>query len=331
MNNTIGIIATLELKDDYKVVKTKHTNIIKSFFCLLNIIFINIILLFKKCEFKKDNLPGFNINIYIAYLPFTKSMMKNVSNKRINKICKQIVLKYKEKNINYILMTDGLKNNKQVLDYIYKEENFYNFTGKELLISSIIEILKSIYKIKGSNIYQTTIAIAEKKLSKKSKQLIKLLSSKFKYIKLITYDIESAYRYIEKTYQEMGLIIRIIDGDKELKNIECLIVIDDFDELYLDKIPLIITNTNLKEKGANLIIDGIGISHKYRYNASKLLSHIKSIELTECVLFMQLKIGDKGSNINYIQLNKKFLENAYKVSSLMGMGEVIRLNKLVQM
>ncbi|MDK2800698.1 MAG: hypothetical protein PWP27_1526 [Clostridiales bacterium] len=307
---------------------------------LANLIIAN----FKKNEYEYIDFSDIDIQACVARLPFTQAQLSIIKPTVMNKFCKEIIYRFKEQGIDYIVLPQHIRSNRDIYEKIYISGQFYYLQCKKLLMSLIIDILKKICKIVGKDMTEIDIGIAENRFSQKSQILIQMLSVDTKYITFITQDLAQAQGYMEKICDETGLTVRVSENiRKSLRNIDVIFVLDDFESFIkrtsihpstvvfnLDENASTEEQTNILKPIINIVIDSLDIIIPQKIAA--VVAPIKGLnkaELVACIIALKKNKNIPTENVeSYIEENKEFYNLGCKINALKGYGTPIDIHKL---
>jgi hypothetical protein len=295
---------------------------------------------FKKNVYKYVDIPDTDIKLYVACLPFTEYQLSSTKPVDIDKLCGEILEHFEMEGIKYVVLSQHVKTNKQMFEYVYGSGRFFRLNSKRLLMSLLVDILRKICKIAGTDMSQIDIGIVENSFTEKSKAIINILSTNVKYVTLVTKDVKEAQVYTEKVCEETGLTVRVSeDISKALSSIDVVFVLDDLDKLIrkaslsMSTIVFNLSTSSMAEKRiSNIIIDSVNISIPQNIkDVIGPLGEIDNEELIECIISLKL---NKNLNMNmnniqqYLEFNKEFYSSGYKINVLKGFGKPIDISKL---
>ena len=159
---------------------------------------------------------------------------KNEKDKQIKRIVKKIKRKCINNNIESVVISKNLKNNKLFIDQIY--ENDVNIIdGKWLLTYMINEVLEFICNKKQNNKEEVEITILSKFISNESFDIVKQLSKEYKRINIVTKQINEFKHLENKIFDEYGMVMTVTNNKRKSLSKARIIINMDFSEKELNE------------------------------------------------------------------------------------------------
>ncbi len=294
---------------------------------------------FRTIEYQYIDISKINMNVCIAKLPLNKKQVDMLDEKILYNIFERIIHQFKSENIQYVILPEGLSQNKTISKFIYHQGQFKKSNHQGFFISLIPDIFLKLCKITGLETKALSVGIVDSQLTDDSTYLIEKLSSSLKYATLITKDMEKAKNTMEKIFENTGLSIWISnEKGSALIDSNIIFVLDDFNEFMrkasIDKKSILF---NLRGKGnysdkklRNTVIDNIDISMPA---ISKVMKRFEQIgitnkrELIEYILSVKLDEYKKQPTIErYESMRRIFYELGCKINLFIGFDKPINLD-----
>ena len=180
-----------------------------------------------------------------------------------DKKIKKIIQKFHKKEINYVVLDKGLKQNKNFVNAL-NANNIRIFDGRWLIRYLNIEILEYIVNKANFNKAETEIAITTDEISDFAIETIRALSKQYKKLTVVTSHIEKLRKIEKEIYDKEGIMIIISNNLKKSLTKPKIILNIDFNKEKLNKYKInenaIIVNLEGDMKIENKRFNGININ-----------------------------------------------------------------------
>lgn len=234
---------------------------------------------------------------------------------------KRVVEKMIQNKIEYVILSNELKDNNEFIDTLLYTKKIRIFDGKWLfnyLIVDILEYLKDRFNLDEN----TEIAILSNNVSEEISGNIEELCEKYKKIKIVTEHFEKFKKIEERIYSNTGFPLVTTNNKKKALNKVEIIINFDLDEDGINKFNIfenaIIINLSNKIKINKKRFNGIIISD---YN---ITSNSKEVEESK-VFFKSLKEKRiDEANLSKFQIIRRIIkEENIKINSLIARNQVV--------
>lgn len=180
-----------------------------------------------------------------------------------DKKIKKIIQKFHKKEINYVVLDKGLKQNKNFVNAL-NANDIKIFDGRWLIKYLNIEILEYIVEKANFNKAETEIAITTDEISDFAIETIKILAKQYKKLTVVTSHIEKLRKIEKEIYDKEGIMIIISNNTKKSLVKPKIILNIDFNKEKLNKYKInenaIIVNLEGDIKIENKRFNGININ-----------------------------------------------------------------------
>ena len=282
---------------------------------------------------------GENTVCHIIKLPFDLNGLARLSKGRLKKISRHILEKCMEHHIENCLLP------KQVCSFPHFEACVENpYSGKCLYKSLLIAILEEICSKRGTKLYDTDIAILGGQNTKTLSSVARLLSTRVKFITVITDGEYSVQDEFEKICEETGLSSRITNNfENGIRDAGIIINLGNAEKLNISsrfESRAIVINYGDKsiEKilDKNILINGIetALPENLLSKVGKSIYEFFSpLEISEIFICHDLNIENEvASGIiedrTMEMLSEKFIKDGYRINCFIGRHGKLRLEEL---
>ena len=232
--------------------------------------------------------------------------------KKINKICLK-------KNVQNVVLSKNLKQNKELKNIIYRN-NIRIFNGRWLFSYMTYEAIEYILQQIGKKKETIEVSILTISITNHAIETIKMLVKEFKRVNIVTNDINK-FKYLEnKIYDNYGIMITVTNNKKKSLAKSDIVLNFDFDNDLLNQYNIyeeaiiinILGNMRINKKSFNgLLVNNYEIYSMKVYDFFDLdkLNHFYLKDLVEAKLFRNDKFSNIRSNIT---------SDHYKIKELYG-------------